>query len=173
VGAAIASAVVSAQAQTYAEVGFLAAAYEEDVAGSTAKSSPNALRAIIGRELSDRVAVEGLLSFGVGQGNVKLAGMKIDGGKLKLDSTLGVYLKGKVNVTDGLQAFARAGIVRVDTTANILGVKASSHDSGFSYGLGVSYALGKTTSVNFDYMSYSNKSAAKTTGFTLGVGYRF
>lgn len=173
VGAAIAMAAVSAQAQTYAEVGVLATAYEENAFGITAKSSPNALRAIIGRDLSDRVAVEGLLGLGVGHGDVKAAGVKVNGAKLKLDSALGVYLKGKVDVTDGLQVFARAGVVRLDGTASISGSKTSSHDSGFSYGLGVSYALSKTTSLNFDYMSYLDKSDVKANGFTLGVGYRF
>lgn len=172
-GALIGLAAVAAQAQTYAEIGAVAGGYERDVSGVTRKSAPNSLRVIIGREMSDRLAVEGLLGLGVGHAGVKVAGAKVPGAELKSDNVLGLYVKGKFNVTNGLDAFARAGLVRAAATETTSGVKTSSHDTGFSYGLGVSYVLTKSTSLNFDYMSYLDKSAAKTTGFTLGVGYKF
>jgi len=172
-GVSIALAAVAAQAQTYGEVGLVAGGHEKDMAGATRKSSPNALRAVVGREVSDKLAVEGLLGLGLGRASEKVAGVKIPGAELKWDTILGVYLKGKVNVASGLDAFARAGLVRAEATETVSGAKTSSRDSGFSYGFGVSYGLNKSTSLNFDYTSYLDKSAVKTTGFTLGVGYKF
>ena len=172
-GASFALASVAAQAQTYAEVGVLAGGYEEDVFGMMVKSSPKALRAIIGREISENVAIEGLLGLGVGGGGLKVDGVKVPDSDLKFKSILGVYLKGKVNVTNGLDVFARAGLSRVEATVTVGSAKASGRDSDFSYGLGVSYALNKVTSLTFDYMNFMDKSGGKMTGFTMGVGYKF
>ena len=42
-----------------------------------------------------------------------------------------------------------------------------------AYGLGLSYKLSETMSLNADYMRYYNKNSVKGTGFTVGLGMRF
>ena len=172
-GVAIALAAVATQAQTYGEIGVTAVTYEESVLGVNLKSSPQALRAVIGYELNENVAIEGLVGFGMSDDGVKVAGTTVAGAKFEVDNVVGLYVKGKTQLADGFEAFARAGIARAKGTASYLGVSESASESGFSYGFGVSYAFDKSTSLNFDYMSYLDKNSSKATGFTLGLGFKF
>jgi opacity protein-like surface antigen len=174
IASAIAVAAISAQAQqTYAEIGYTAVSYEEQVAGYTAKSSPKALRGIFGYELNENLAIEGLLGFGMSDGNVKVSGQTIPGAKLKVDNLFGIYVTPKTKLAENLEGFVRAGFARAKGTVSLDGESSSDSTSGFSYGLGVRYAIDKKTFVNVDYMSYFNKSDAQATGFTVGLGIKF
>lgn len=164
-----------ASAQTYVELGHTSVDYSEKLFGIEAKSSPTALRAVLGYELSKNLAVEGMLAVGMGSDNVSvlIPGFGRLSGKFEIDNMYGIFVKPKMNFTPELEGFVRAGYVHAKGTASFPGVPVSASESGFSYGAGMSYALSKSTSLNVDYMRYLDKSGAKADGFTFGVGFKF
>jgi outer membrane autotransporter protein len=104
---------------------------------------------------------------------IKVGGTSVPGATFEVDNVVGIYVKGKTRLTDNLEAFARAGLARAKGTASLDGQSASASESGFSYGVGLSYAFDKTTSLNIDYMSYLDKNSSKATGITVGLGFKF
>ncbi len=169
----LALAAVAAQAQIYGEIGYTNVNYEEPVQGYTFKSSPKALRGLVGYELSENVAIEGVLGMGLGDANVEAAGRTISGAKLQIDNLYGVYVTPKLKLADNFEGFVRAGFASAKGTVSYNGQSSSGTTDGFSYGLGVRYAFDKNTSLNVDYMSYFDKSDAKASGFTVGIGFKF
>ena len=173
IASALTLAAFSASAQMYGEVGVSAVTYEESFQGNKLKSSPVAIRGIFGYEINPNFAVEGLVAFGMSDDDVKLNGNTVARSNFKVDNVFGIYAKPKVKLTPELEGFVRAGFAQSKGTASLNGQSSSASESGFSYGLGLNYALNKTTSLNVDYMSYLDKNESKATGFTFGVGYKF
>ena len=173
IASALTLAAFSASAQMYGEIGFTAVKYEENVFGYKAESSPTAIRGIFGYEINPNLAIEGLAAFGLSDDKIKVGGYTIPGANFKVDNVFGIYAKPKFKFTPELEGFVRAGFAQSKGTASLNGQSSSASESGFSYGLGVNYALNKTTSLNVDYMSYLDKNESKATGFTFGVGYKF
>lgn len=174
IASALTLAAFSASAQMYGEVGITAGKYKENLEpGYTAKSSPTALRGIFGYEINPNFAIEGMVGVGMSDDNVKVNGFTAPGVKLEIDSIFGIYVKPKMKFTPELEGFVRAGFAQSKGTLSGNGEQYSAKESGFSYGLGMSYALNPKTSLNVDYMSYLDKNDAKVNGFTFGVGYKF
>ncbi|MDH4479259.1 MAG: outer membrane beta-barrel protein [Rhodoferax sp.] len=164
---------VSASAQMYGQVGVTFVKYEPTVLGVKLSSSSNAIRGVLGYEVNENLALEGLAAVGMGDSDFEVAGVKIPGAKFKVDSVVGLYAKPKFKFSPELEGFVRAGFARSQGTVSAGGLSESSSESGFSYGVGASYALSQKTSLNFDYMSYLNKNESQATGFTFGIGYKF
>jgi opacity protein-like surface antigen len=176
IASAVAMVSLSSQAQVYGELGVTFANYEEDLGGgSTAKTSPQALRGILGYELSKNVAVEAMLGFGLNDSSTKVDGETVSGLKMKFDSMYGFYVKPKIELAPNFELFGRIGYADVRATLSYSPTHYSEADSdnGLSYGVGISYHFDKRLSFNADYMSYLNKSDYSASGFTLGLGYKF
>lgn len=164
---------IGATAQTYAEIGITSVSYEESLFDVIVKSSPQSFRGVVGYELNETFAVEGHVGFGMSGDGIKVGGTSVPDATFDVDNVIGIYVKGKTKLTDNLEAFARAGLARAKGTASLDGVSASASESGFSYGVGLSYVFDKTTSLNIDYMSYLDRSSSKATGITVGLGFKF
>ena len=173
IATALTLAAFSASAQMYGEIGYTKVTVKDSDSGFNFKSSPTAVRGILGYEINPNFAIEGLAAFGMSDDNVKENGRTLQGAKFKIDNTFGIYAKPKVKFTPELEAFVRAGFAQTKATYSERGFSESSSESSFSYGLGMNYALNKTTSLNVDYMSYYEKDGVTATGFTFGVGYKF
>lgn len=171
--AVLALAAIGAQAQIYGEIGYTAVSHDRNSDGSSLKSSPKAIRGLVGYELSENIAIEGIVGLGIGNGSVQVDGQNIAGAKQKIDNMYGLFLTPKVKLADNLEGFVRAGYTNGKGTISYNGQSASSSESGFSYGLGARYTLDKNMSLNVDYMSYLNKTDVKAAGFTVGIGYKF
>lgn len=169
----LAMAAVGAQAQTYGEIGYTSISYEEPVEGYTVKSKPKALRGLVGYELSENLALEGIVGIGLDDADVTVVGRTIPGVKLKIDNMYGFYVTPKMKLAENFEGFVRAGFASASGTVSANGQTSSGTTDGLSYGLGVRYSFDKNTSVSVDYMSYFDKSDSKATGFTVGVGFRF
>jgi outer membrane autotransporter protein len=141
------------------------------------ESSPAAIRGVLGYEINPNLAVEGLVALGIGDDELRGNGQEIQGVKVEMSSVFGIYAKPKVNFTPELEGFVRVGYARSKiTTEAPAGAEASTSKSGFSYGLGVSYALSPQISLNVDYMSYFDQTDpddAKLTGLAFGASYTF
>lgn len=88
----------------------------------------------------------------------------------KVNSALGVYLKGKAEVAKGLEVFAKLGAVRTQLSVSGIG---SAHDNDFSYAAGAQYHFTKSVYGQVDYASYYNKGGLKATGPSLSIGVSF
>jgi len=173
IATALTLAAFSASAQMYGEIGVTATKFQTKVESYQFESSPVAVRSIFGYEIHPNFAVEGLAAFGMNSSEVKVNGDTGAGVKFKVDNVFGVYAKPKVKFTPELEGFVRAGFAQSKGTFSAGGQGFSASEISFSYGLGMNYALSKTTSLNVDYMSYLDKNSTKISGFTFGVGYKF
>jgi opacity protein-like surface antigen len=174
IASAIALASIGAQAQMYGEVGYTSLTAKENVGSDGLKASPSAIRGFLGYELNPNLAIEGMVAFGMDDGTVKVNGVSVPEAKLELDESFGVYLKPKAKLNDKVEIFGRVGLARVKGTVSVAGFgSATTSETSFSYGAGLSYALNPTTSLNTDYMQYLSEDGFKVNGFTFGVGFKF
>jgi opacity protein-like surface antigen len=170
---------VAAQAQTvsekrtYVEVGYTAVSYEENALGYNVKSSPKAVRGLVGYELNDNVAIEAMAAAGTGYSDVDVTDQSVPGLRFKINAMYGLYVTPKAILADNLEGFVRLGYAHARGTATLDALSSSDTDSGFSYGVGIRYHFDKTTFLNVDYMSFLHKSDYKANGVTLGVGFKF
>jgi attachment invasion locus protein len=172
---ALAFAAIAAQAQTYGEIGYTAITLKGSTdSDESAKSSPSAIRGILGYELNPNLAVEGMLAFGMSSAALKVDGVTTSGLDLKINDAIGLYLKPKTKLTKDIEVFGRVGYARVKGTLSIPdGTSDSFSESSFSYGAGLSYAISPATSLNADYMQYLSKDGTTVNGFTFGLGFKF
>lgn len=171
--AAVALSCAAAQAQLSAEIGYAATTIKVSEAGNNGKSSPAAIRGLIAYEFHPNLAFEGMLAFGLSEAGYSLNGRNVPGLNFKIDNIMGLYVKPKMKLSDDFEVFARIGYADLRGKTTAPGYSVSSKDSSASYGVGLSYAIDKTYSVNADYMTYVNKNDTKVNGWTLGVGFKF
>lgn len=173
IAATLAIASVGAQAQFYAEAGLTNLSIKGDVTGGSIKSSPKMFGLVLGYEVHPNLAVEGLLGFNASDDSIQYNGTSVPNSSAKVSDAFGVYLKPKTMVTDNLEIFGRLGWTKAKSTAAVGGTSESDTSDDFGYGVGASYYFDKKTYGTVSYTSFSNKDGNKTTGITIGVGYRF
>jgi hypothetical protein len=161
----------AAQAQvSYAEIGVGTAKYSEPSITLT----PTIARGIVGVNLNDNFAFEGMLATGMSNGTTTYSGVGIT---LQVDSATGAYIKPKVKIGDNAELFARAGYTHVTGTATATGNRGSlvlaMSGSSPSYGAGVKFNLSNNSYVVVDYMSYYSKNGISVNGYTVGMGFGF
>lgn len=166
----------SVGAQTYMEFGYTSTNVTQSVtySGNTYRltASPTALRAVLGYEVNSNLSIEGMLAQGLDDSNVSVSGIPI-AVKYQIDNIHGIYIKPKISLAPGIEAFARVGYAHGSATATYQNISSSGNGNSFSYGLGLSYAINDKLSINVDAMSYYDKDSMKATGTTVGVGYKF
>lgn len=157
----------------YAEIGYLAVSHEENALGYVVKSTPQALRGVLGYELNDNVALEVMAATGLGYSDADVTASSTSGIQFKINSLYGWYVTPKTQLADRVEGFVRLGYAHVRGTATLQGSSSSDYENGFSYGLGLRYRFDRTTFLNVDYMSYLNKTDYKARGVTVGLGFNF
>lgn len=157
-------AALSAQAQSmYGDVAYQM--FDTDLA-----TDPAAVRGIIGYKVNPNLAVEGMLGLGVRDG--KDASFAIPA-KVKLDRLAGIYAKSSFKLNDAFELYGRLGYVNYKATASASAggftVKVSDSGSDVSYGIGASYYVSPSTSINVDYMDFGDLEG----GLAVGVKFSF
>lgn len=178
VAISVAAVGVSAQAQTqeqswYGELGYTAMALKNDYSGGTETVTPNLGRLVLGKEVSDHFAIEGIAGMTLSKGT-------IDNAKVSADVT-GLYLKAFTSVSTETSVFARLGYANNSGKSEVSGKDYSWSSSNASYGVGLQTQFTKNVYGALDYMDYGKKtlSAAdgggtiKHSGFTVSIGTRF
>lgn len=179
VASVVACMAVAAQAQavsdkrSYVEVGYTAVSYEENALGYNVKSTPKAVRGVLGYEVNDNVAIEAMAAAGTGYSDVDVTDQSTPGLKFKINAMYGLYVTPKTLLADNLEGFVRLGYAHARGTATLDAITSADSDSGFSYGVGIRYHFDKSTFLNVDYMSFLHKSDYKANGVTVGVGFKF
>lgn len=169
-------AMTSAQvlAQVYGEVSYQATTIKSTINGNSVQSKPGAVVGYIGYDLHDNLAIEGSLSLGVGSADTTVNGASQSNPvSTKIDHGYGVYLKPKVRVDESVEVFGRLGYTQGKSTSSTATVSSSETKSDWAYGLGVNYALSTKTYLTATWMRLYDKDNTKSTGMTVGVGYRF
>lgn len=175
IAAAIAAVSISAQAQStttgskglYGEIGYTSVNYTEP---GYALSPAGVVRVILGGNLMENLAIDGMAGFGANDGSLTISGVTIKG---HVDSFYGVYLKPKAKLSESIEVFGRIGYANSKLTASAPGIAISASGSDVSYGVGGSVKVAKNMSLNLDYMSYYNKNGTSVNGITLGLGFNF
>jgi len=122
----------------------------------------------IGAPLSPNLALEGRIGGGLGRGDTN--GFGVD-----LDYLVAGYLKGSLPLSPGMSLYGLGGVAGVDLKRDF-GV-GETHDSGFSYGLGMDFDLYGGTRLNLEW---TRLASGNDLGFeyhvdaaSIGVAWRF
>jgi hypothetical protein len=97
----------------------------------------------------------------------------VSGISIKVDSAYGFYLKGKVEVAEGFELFAKPGYVHAKVKASGFGASASSSDDSFSWAVGGQYNFSDRIYGQIDYASYYDKGGDKVSGPSISIGFKF
>lgn len=159
---------------TYGELGYSSL----KVSGGGFSAKPGMLRGVVGYNLGENLALEGMLGLGIRKDSSTTT---FNGVAVKVDQDvrhmIGIYVKPKVMLANSFELYGRLGYVdtRLRSSASVAGFSASGSSSGsdVSYGLGVNFNVAPRAYVGVDYMSYYKKDDVKIDGLTVSVGYRF
>jgi len=156
----------------YLEVGYMPWSYTEAYSGSTYTwNNGGAIRLIFGMDVHDNVAVEGLFATDVTDPTVTIGTYS---SSANWASTYGVYAKPNIDVAKDVNLFARVGYALTSLTASPTSTRSRTLSSdSMSYGLGASYKINKSISINGDYMVYYQGSPSVVSGYTIGLGFNF
>ena len=157
----------------YVGVGYGIATYSEDAISE--EFNPTALVGVLGANVTDNFSIEGRLGIGMQDDTVNVAG--IADFKLGLDSLIGVYGVGHINLNESSSVYGLLGISRIEGTISIPDFpefgSSSDDDTGLSYGIGVDIGVGKNVALNIEYVQYLNKSDFDISAIGFGVKFGF
>ena len=156
----------------YVEIGYMPWSYTEAYSGQTYTwNSGAAVRVILGMDVHDNLAVEALYAADMTDATVTIGSYS---SATNWSSTYGVYAKPNIDVAKDVNLFARIGYAMSSLTASPTASRTRTLSSdSMSYGLGASYKITKSVSINGDYMVYYQGSPSVVSGYTLGLGFNF
>lgn len=130
------------------------------------------VRGIVGYEAHPNFAFEGMFGFGIVDGTLRASGYTLKG---TVDSTIGLFVRPKVDVSPDFQIYGRLGFAKSSVTGSVIGFSRalSSSDSDLVYGVGAAFRLSPTLSIVGDYMTYYNKDGVTAGGFSVGLRTQF
>ncbi|WP_170230880.1 porin family protein [Spiribacter vilamensis] len=159
----------------YVGGGFTRTSYDEQGAP---EFNPSALIGRLGYYVTDNIAVEGRLGFGLSsdETSARLNGMNVTG-ELDIERLAGAYAVAHLPVTGAMSVYGLAGFsyAEAEITASAGGLSGSltRDDTGFSYGVGAQAGLTEAISGYVEWASYLDQDAYEATGITIGASYGF
>ena len=159
----------------YAEVGYTMLSTSASVDGGTLASDPTMLRLMVGTEINENLALEGMAGFGMSNDEVRVNGISLSSlvsTSFKVRSAYGIFIRPKTMLNDSVELFGRLGYTKANYSMAVASVNLSDSESGFSYGVGASYKLTEAAKITVDYTSYVSD-VADTDGITFGLRYSF
>lgn len=152
------------EAGFYVGAGYSAVSVDLD--GTTKDANLGAATLRGGYQLNENLAFEARVGGGV-------ADDKIEGVKIKLEDTYGVYMKAGMPTSIGLYPYMLLGWTEAKLKASVPGDSTTDRNGDYSLGLGLDYAFTSKISAGLEYAQFYNKSDAKIDGLTLSVNYKF
>jgi opacity protein-like surface antigen len=156
----------SAAGSTYFGVSLSQVSYEETGRG-TAK--PTTIGIALGKVVNQNFALEGRFATGLTDDSVGGGGPQ----DVSVDFLLGAYAKGILPISPRFSLYGIAGVTYGDLSAGSGNLRFSGSDADFSYGIGVDYLIGATTSINFEWARLFDSSDYKLDALTVGLHFRF
>lgn len=167
-----------AKAQTYVGVDYAMATYEQDIEFATLDLKPTALRMRLGSTLNDYFAFElqGALGVSDDTQTIDILGEPVYA-EFEVDSTLGVFLKGRAPIGERLGVFAMIGYSRVEGSYTVsaptvdpdLVESGSESENDISMGFGADLRLTGRLYLNADYLQLIDKAGVEITSLNLGL----
>jgi opacity protein-like surface antigen len=117
--------------------------------------TPAAVTATLGARLSPNVAIEGRIGGGLGRSDTNSYGVEVR-------SMYAGYIKGILPLSPVFSIYGLGGVAAVNLKRDF--GQDESHDSGFSYGIGMDFNLPRGTSLNVEFTRL-------TTGNNQGYDY--
>ena len=101
--------------------------------------------------------------------------------KFKVSNVLGLFVRGKTNLSPEFEVFGRVGVARTslnltETVSSATTSATSSNDtsnSSLAYGAGLNYNLNRAMYVGLDFTRYYGKDKVTIQGASASFGYRF
>lgn len=132
-------------------------------------SNPTAIIGRFGNFINRDISVEGRIGVGVQDDTTHDFGIDFT---LDIDSILGVYAVGHLNLEGPSSLYGLIGFTRVEATASAPGFGSdTSSENGLSFGVGADIGVGNNAAINIEYIQYLNKSDVDLTA--LGLGFTF
>lgn len=142
------------------------ASYEESGRGT---ANPTVIGLTLGKVINQNFAIEGRFGTGLTDDNVGGGGPQ----GVEVDFFLGAYAKGILPISPRFSLYGLAGVTYGDLSASGPGLRFSGSDADFSYGIGLDYLIGATTSVNVEWARLFNSSDYKLDALTVGLNFRY
>lgn len=156
----------AAAGSTYFGASLSQASYEETGRG-TAK--PTVIGVKLGKVVNENFAIEGRFATGLTDDSVGGGGPQ----DVAVDLFLGGYAKGILPLSPRFALYGIAGVTYGDLSAGSGGLRFSDSDADFSYGAGVDWMIGATTSLEFEWARLFDASNYKLDTLSVGLNFRF
>ncbi len=147
----------------YGELGYTSLNIKNDKNGFDV--TPKLMRLTVGKEINKALSVEGAYAYTASKDSDTVGGTKYTAKA----SMYGVYLKPKFEIANGIEAFARVGVIHSKYEDEVSEVSKTKP----SYGLGLQAQFTKDIYGQVDYMNYYKNDGLTAKGFTVSVGARF
>ena len=172
------TAVAGSEGENYLGIGVQYGILDYNEDGISEEFKPTALIARLGHNFMPEFSVEGRLGFGLQDDTQFESELGLDGidATLELDSLVGLYAVGHVNLTESFSIYGVLGATRVEGTASLPdypSVENSETNSGVSYGIGADLDVASNVALNIEYMQYLDKDTYDLGAIGLGVVYSF
>jgi len=152
--ALISSSILAGNAGSrYAGIQYAITTYSED--GVSEEPKPTALIGLVGANITDNFAVEGRLGTGLQDDTVTVSGTEAT---MDIDSLIGVYGVGHINLARGSSVYGLLGLSRVELNISLPDYPAqgskSDDDTGLSFGIGADIPVSNYIALNIEYVQY-------------------
>lgn len=166
----VSSPVLAAEAATsYIGLQYAQGMYEGD---GNFEADPHIMVARLGHYLTDYLAIEGRVGFGVSDDELEWDNMDT-GITAEIDNLYGAYIVGHLPLSEVASLYALAGYTQGEATLSLGSESISDDDSGFSYGIGGQINFSPAIAGTIEYTSYLDKSDYQISAIGAGLNFRF
>lgn len=159
----------AASGDSYFGGGYHIGKYDESGLSS---ASPTALKLEYGRYVTDSIAIEGHVAFGLGEDTISFQGFDID---IEMKQAISIFVKGDLNLSENVNLYGLVGLTKGKLKATIPAFNESftENDSGLSYGVGIESETASGLIFSAEYIMYLSEDDYDYSGFNLGIAKKF
>jgi opacity protein-like surface antigen len=144
----------------------------------SANFEPSMVVGRFGKFFNPNVAVEARLGMGLDEDTQFIPELGLNGidGTLELNSLIGVYLAGHLNLTASSSLYAIVGSSRVEAKASAPAfpvADATESETDISYGVGANIGILNNVALNIEYMQYLDEDHFDLSAIAVGALVRF
>ncbi|GAA4889792.1 porin family protein [Ferrimonas pelagia] len=144
------------------------------VKGETGTANPASLHILGGYQFNDHIGVESRIGSGLNDDSFS------EGLTVQLDTYYGLYLTGRLAMSDWVQLYALAGILNISMEFNDrpldpaqFGQVRNDNATDFSYGAGLQLYATEQMSMTFEVIRWIDKGRFDVSGLNIGIRYDF
>lgn len=168
--------IASSEDKSYFGIQYGVGDYSENNLSKTFE--PTVLIGRLGYYFRPSFSIEGRFRLGVEDDTQFLPERGVSGldATLELDTILGLYGTGHINLTGSSSLYGVLGVSRVKATTSVPEfppVTSTKIDDSFSYGVGADIGIGKSMVLNIEYMRYLDKDNLELNVIGVGAAFRF